>query len=103
MILRREQRADVAIEDEVGLHGTLDRLRDVRVNRVDEFAHLPADVLLPFGQDLDVGIDSGIGVVAHDDPLVFTVRVDARPVGTALPTRRRLNAYPIARTSGAAR
>ena len=46
-MFRREQRADVALQDEVGVHGPLDRLLDLRVRLVDQVAHLVADRLLP--------------------------------------------------------
>src|SRR5947208_4682360 len=49
VILRRQQRADVALEDEVWAVGALDGLAYLRVGGVDQIADLAADGLLPIG------------------------------------------------------
>jgi hypothetical protein len=49
VVLRAEQRADVAPEDEVRLHGALDRLLDLRVGLVHKVSELVANGLLPLG------------------------------------------------------
>ena len=67
MVPGGQQRADIAIENEVRLDGALDRLLDLGVGRVDEVADLLADRLLPRGQSVDVGVDSGVPGVRHLD------------------------------------
>ena len=47
VVLRGEQRADVAVEHEVRLDRPLDRLLDRGVRLMDEIAHPLADLLLP--------------------------------------------------------
>ena len=42
-----QQRADVAFEDEVGLHGAFDRIFDLCVCSPDEVSQITADLLLP--------------------------------------------------------
>ena len=42
-----EQRADVSLENEVRLHGALDRLCHVWIGCVDQVAQLPTQLLLP--------------------------------------------------------
>ena len=65
VVLRREQRHHVALQDEVRLDGPLDRLLDLGVCSVDEVSDLLADHLLPRGQGVDVGVDARILDVAH--------------------------------------
>jgi len=69
MVLRREQRDDVALEHEVRLDGPLDRLLDLGVGLVDDVPNLPADPPLPVRQGIDVGVDTGILHVGHGDLL----------------------------------
>ena len=57
VVLGGEERADVAIEDEVGLDAALDRLLDSRVRRMDEIPDLAEDLPLPRGQVVEVGVD----------------------------------------------
>lgn len=47
VVLRREQGADVALEHEVRLLATLDRLGDVRIGRMNQLTDLPTASLLP--------------------------------------------------------
>ena len=63
VILGGQQRADVALQHEVGLHLPFDRLLELRVGGVDEVADLMADGLLPAGQRIDVLVDARIAVV----------------------------------------
>src|SRR5437868_1751755 len=63
VILGGEQRADVALEDEVRLHAAFDRLDDFRVGAVDQIAELLAELLLPVGQPRDIAIDSRIALI----------------------------------------
>ena len=65
VVLRRQQCADVALQNEVGAVGELDRLGDLRVGGVDQVSDLVADVLLPGGQGVDVRVDSGLAGGCH--------------------------------------
>ncbi len=47
MILRSEQRADVAIQRKIGPIGALDGLGHVRVGGMHQISHLAANILLP--------------------------------------------------------
>jgi hypothetical protein len=49
VILCRKERADVAVEDEIGLDRSLDRFLDFGISFVDEVANLAADLPLPGG------------------------------------------------------
>ena len=62
-----EQRADVALEDEVGLHRAFDHLGHLGVGGVDQVAPLLADLLLPLRESGNVVIDAR---VASSRPLV---------------------------------
>ncbi len=65
MILRGQERADVALEHEVRLPRALDRLDNVRVGEVDQLADRATDGLLPLGQRVDVGVDPWVRDVGH--------------------------------------
>ena len=80
MILRGQQRADVSVEDEVGLPRSLDRLGHVWIGGVHELSHVATDLLLPVRQSVDVGIDSRIGFVLH----VGKCRATGKASGRAL-------------------
>src|SRR6266700_2625211 len=54
VVLGGEQRADVSLEYEVGLHGALDRLGQLRVGSVDQVAQTLAKLPLPWWQRVDV-------------------------------------------------
>ena len=56
MVFGGQQRADVALQHEVGLPGPLDGLLDAGVGGMHEVAHLPADRLLPVREGVDVRI-----------------------------------------------
>ena len=68
MILRGEQRTDIAVQDEIRLPGALDGLLHLRVGGVDELTNLLADGLLPAREGCDVGVDARIGGKSHVDP-----------------------------------
>ena len=70
MVPGGEQRADVALQDEVRLPGPLDGLDDLGVGGVDEVAHLAADPLLPRRQRVDVGVDARVPRVCHQLTIV---------------------------------
>ena len=65
VVLRRQQRADVALQYEVRTVGAFDRFGNLVVGRVDEIANLAADGLLPIGQGIDVGVNTRVGSVGH--------------------------------------
>jgi hypothetical protein len=71
VVLGGQERADVAVQDEVRLDRALDRLLDLGVGLVDEVAHPLEDLALPVGQGSQVGVDPGIlGVVQLPEPIV---------------------------------
>src|SRR5207247_6451071 len=61
----RQQRTDVALKDKVRLAGALDGLGHRGVGAVDQPADLLADVLLPGGQAIDVGVHAWVAGVGH--------------------------------------
>src|SRR6266581_4853558 len=63
MILRSEQRADVAIQRKIGLLCALDGLGHVRVSSMHHISHLAAHILLPARESLNVVVDAGVGLV----------------------------------------
>ena len=71
VVLGREQRADVAVEDEVRLDGSLDRLLDVGIGGMHKVPHPRADLLLPLGKPVEVGVDPGVLDVRHAITLRF--------------------------------
>jgi hypothetical protein len=62
VVFGREQRADVALQDEVRTVGTLDGFDNFWVGGVDQPADLAADGLLPNGQGSDVASTRGSAV-----------------------------------------
>lgn len=64
-ILGCEQGAYIALKQEVGQHGPLNRLLDLGVGVVYELAYLLADGLLLVGQPADVVVHPGAGVHNH--------------------------------------
>jgi hypothetical protein len=66
MILRSEQRADIAMQRKIGLLCALDGLGHVRVGGVYQISHLAANILLPARKRVNVFVDAGVGLVcAH--------------------------------------
>src|SRR5258708_823913 len=63
MILRSEQRADVAMQRKIGLLGALDGLGHLRVGGVHQISHLTANLLLPARERLNVFVDAGVSLV----------------------------------------
>ena len=62
----RQERTDVALQDEVRLGGALDRLHHLWIGGVHQSAHRAADALLPVRERLDVSVNAGIvGRVCH--------------------------------------
>jgi hypothetical protein len=50
VVLCGQQRADVGLEHELGLHRALDRFLDLSIRSVDQVTHALADRLLPCGK-----------------------------------------------------
>src|SRR3712207_1316159 len=66
VVLCGQERADVALQDEVRTVGALDGLRHLGIGAVHQCAYPAADTLLPVGERLDVSVDAGIvGRVCH--------------------------------------
>jgi hypothetical protein len=65
VVLRRQQRGDVALQHEVRLDASLDRLDHLGIGFVRDLAHFAADDPLPLRQRVDVGVHSWIGLVGH--------------------------------------
>src|SRR5712691_5325021 len=63
MILRSQQRADVAMQHKIGLLCALDGLGHIRVGGVYQISHLAANILLPARQSSNVFVDAGVGRV----------------------------------------
>src|SRR3954453_19715247 len=60
VVLRGQERADVAVQHEVGLHRPLDGLLDLGVSGPHNLAQLATDPLLPVRQPVYVRIDSRV-------------------------------------------
>jgi hypothetical protein len=75
MILRSEQREDVAIQGKIGPIGALDGLGHVRVGGVHQISHLAADILLPAGERLNVFIDAGVGLVCTHGMMIPRIKL----------------------------
>jgi hypothetical protein len=65
VVLRGQQRADVALEHEIGLHPPLNGLFDFRINSMHKITDLLADDLLPLGERVDVLVDPRILLISH--------------------------------------
>jgi hypothetical protein len=58
-----EQRADIAVQREVGQPGSLDGFDHARVGSMHQVSHLATDLLLPAREGVDVFVDAGVGLV----------------------------------------
>src|SRR5207244_1498365 len=89
MILRSEQRTDVAMQRKIGPIGALDGLGHVRVGGVHQISHLAAHLLLPARERLNVFVDAGVGLICTHAMMIPRIRV-------LLPGwQRRMRAYNI--------
>ena len=75
MILRSQQRADVAIQRKIGLLGALDGLGHLRVGGVHQISHLAANILLPARERLNVVVDAGVGLVGTHAMMIPRIKV----------------------------
>ena len=75
MILRSQQRADVAIQRKIGLLCALDGLGHLRVGGVHQISHLAANLLLPARESLNVVVDAGVGLVCTHAMMIPRIKV----------------------------
>src|SRR5207249_5397171 len=65
VVLRRQKRADVALQHEIRTVRALDRFDNVFVGGVDQLADFATNRLLPIGQRIDVCVNTRIGRVGN--------------------------------------
>ncbi len=75
MILGSQQRADVAMQREIGLPGALDGLGHLRVGGVHQLSHLAAYLLLPARERSNVVVDAGVGLVGTHAMMIPRIKV----------------------------
>ena len=75
MILRSQQRADVAIQRKIGLLCALDGLGHVRVGGMHQISHLAANILLPARESSNVFVDAGVGLVGTHGSMIPRIKV----------------------------
>jgi hypothetical protein len=75
MILRSQQRADVAIQCKIGLLCALDGLGHLWVGGVYQISHLAANLLLPARERLNVFINAGVGLVSTHAMMIPRIQV----------------------------
>src|SRR5258707_14593460 len=74
MILRSEQRADVAMQRKIGPLCALDGLGHVRVGGVHQISHLAAYLLLPARESMNVFINTGVGLVCTHGMMIPRIK-----------------------------
>src|SRR5437588_6816477 len=74
MILRSQQRADVAMQRKIGLLGTLDGLGHLRVGGVYQISHLAANFLLPVRESMNVFVDAGVGLICTHELMIPPIK-----------------------------
>src|SRR5690349_14333789 len=75
MVLRSEQRADIAMQRKIGLPGALDGLGHLRVGRVYQISHLAANILLPARKSVNVFVDARVGLVCTHAMMIPRIKV----------------------------
>jgi hypothetical protein len=75
MILRSEQRADVAMQRKIGLLGALDGLGHLRVGGVYQISHLAAHLLLPARKSVNVFVDARVSLVCTHAMMIPRIKV----------------------------
>src|SRR5260221_2708131 len=75
MILRSEQRADVAMQCKIGPLCALDGLGHVRVGGMHQISHLAANILLPARESSNVFVDAGVGLVCTHGMMIPLLKV----------------------------
>ena len=74
MILRSQQRADVALQRKIGPPGTLDGLGHLRVGGMHQLSHLAAQLLLPSRERSNVVVDAGVGLVGTHASMIPRIK-----------------------------
>ena len=74
MILRSQQRADVALQRKIGLPGALDGLGHLRVGGMHQISHLAAHLLLPARESINVFVDAGVGLVCTHGSMIPRIK-----------------------------
>ena len=75
MILRSEQRTDVAIQRKIWLRGALDGLGHLRVGGVHQISHLAEQILLPAGERLNVVVNAGVGLICTHAMMIPRIKI----------------------------
>jgi hypothetical protein len=75
MILRSQQRADVALQRKIGLPGALDGLAHLRVGGMHQLSHLAAYLLLPTRERMNVFVDAGVRLVGTHGSIIPRIKV----------------------------
>jgi hypothetical protein len=75
MILRSQQRADVAMQRKIGLLGALDGLGHLRISGMHQISHLATHLLLPARERLNVFIDAGVSLVCTHAVIIPRIQV----------------------------
>jgi hypothetical protein len=75
MVLRSEQRADIAMQRKTGLLGSLDGLGHLRVDGVYQLSHLAAHLLLPARKSVNVVVDARVGLVCTHAMMIPRIKV----------------------------
>jgi len=83
-VLGRQQRADIAPERKIWLARPLDRLHQLYVCSVSQFADLAADGFLPRRQRIDVAVDARISVVSRHRCIAARRGATVRQCGPSL-------------------
>ena len=74
MVLRSEQRADIAMQRKIGLLGSLDGLGHLWVGGVYKISHLAANILLPARKSVNVFVDTGVGQVCTHGMMIPRIK-----------------------------
>jgi len=75
MILRSQQRADVAMQRKIGLLGALDGLGHLRISGMHQISHLATNLLLPARERLNVFIDTGVSLICTHAVIIPRIQV----------------------------
>ena len=75
MILRSQQRADVALQRKIGSPSALDGLGHPWVGGVYQISHLAANLLLPARERLNVVVDAGVSLVSTHAMMIPRIMV----------------------------
>jgi hypothetical protein len=74
MVLRSQQRADIALQRKIGLPGALDGLGHLRVGGMHQLSYLAAHHLLPARERSNVVVDAGVGLVGTHTMMIPRIK-----------------------------